>query len=196
MDVLPFGVMPFQYRRKNPNPELERATNAIFESLWRERSDEDVNGWVRQYHEWYYEQEKEVAEIEAKKKVAVAEQEKLEAETVAKRVLSVATLDRQSAEQKKQAAILIAEGESEARRLVLAADGALKVKVEAYIQTQKLWAEAFGQYRGAIVPAIQMGSNGQSGNGTSANGMETFMQLVGMKAAKDLALDMNITNTK
>jgi hypothetical protein len=136
-------------------------------------------------------QEKEVAEIEAAKRVAVAEQEKLEAETVAKRKLSVATLDKQSAEQTKQATVLLAEGESEARKLILAADGALKVKIEAYIKTQELWAQAFGQYRGSIVPSIVMGSGGSSGNQNATTGLD-FIQLMGLKAAKDLALDLGV----
>lgn len=138
------------------------------------------------------EQEKEIAEIKAKQNVAVAEQEKLEAETVANKELSVAKLGRETAEQTKQATILLAEGESEARKLILASDGALKAKLEAYTQVQHYWAQAFGSYQGAIVPAVSMGAS--SGTpATSGNQFADIMNLIGVKAAKDLALNLDVS---
>lgn len=152
------------------------------------------------------EQEKQVAELSARKKVAVAEQEKLEAETKARQLvsvaeqeklkaeveanqaLSVAKLDRETAEQEKQSAILRAEGEAQARRLVLEADGALSAKIQAYLETQRTWASAFSAYRGSIVPTIVTGGSGSS----QGSDFSSLMQIFAIRAAKDLALDTDI----
>ncbi len=85
----------------------------------------------------------------------------------------------------------LAEAEAFAKQRIMQADGALEKKLAAYQEVQKLWAGAFAQYQGAIVPQIQTG-----GNGTAQNGGLDFMQLMSMKAAKDLNLDMNVKNVK
>ena len=64
------------------------------------------------------------------------------------------------------------------------ANGALDQKLEAYKTVQKYWADAFSKYPGAIVPMIQTGGN------SSGNGALNFAELMSMKAAKDLALDL------
>lgn len=67
------------------------------------------------------------------------------------------------------------------------ADGALDKKLEAYIQVQQSWAEAFQNYNGALVPQIMTGG-GSSKNQNALN----LMDIMTIKAAKDLGLDMKV----
>ena len=53
------------------------------------------------------------------------------------------------------------------------------------MEVQKAWADGFSKYQGNIVPTIQ------SGTTSGANGATSFMEIMGAKAARDLALDLN-----
>ena len=64
------------------------------------------------------------------------------------------------------------------------ANGALEQKLAAYKEVQKYWSDAFSKYQGALVPSIVTG-----GSGTNSNGLN-FMEILTMKAAKDLSLNM------
>lgn len=118
--------------------------------------------------------QKEVAVISAEQGVEVARQQKLEAE---QRKLGAAEY--------KQEQILRGEGDGSYKRLVMQADGALAQKLETY-------ERVMGRFAGAIekqkwVPEVQMGV-GASG-GSSAM---TLIDMMGVKAAKDLALDLQV----
>lgn len=128
-------------------------------------------------------------EQEVKKATAVvlAQQEKEVAELDAAKKLAVAKLEREAAEQTKQREILLGEGESKRRELVMAADGALDKKLQAYIEVQAVWANAMSNYNGNIVPTIIMG--GQGGN---TSGPTTLIDLLTAKAARDLVLDLDV----
>lgn len=138
------------------------------------------------------EQRKLTAEATGKADVAKAqyekEVEKIRAITEARQKLEVATLAAQEAEQYKRQQILEGEGDAAKKRLVMSADGALDRKLEAYVEAQKAWATAFGTYTGNVVPTIQTGQT------SGSNGALNFMEIIGAKAAKDLALDL--TNVK
>jgi len=134
------------------------------------------------------EQRKLTAEATGKADVAKAQYEKevqkIQAVTEARQRLEVAQLEAQAAEQYKKQQILIGEGDAAKRRLVMQADGALQQKLEAWVTAQQSWAEAFSKYQGAVVPTIQ------SGSGQGTNGAVNFMEIMGAKAARDLALDL------
>lgn len=121
------------------------------------------------------------------------EQETIKAKevTLAQQKLEVATLAAKEAEQFKREQILRGEGEAERKRLVMAADGALDPKLEAFKTVNKYWADAFGSSTGQLVPSIVMG-NQAGGNSSSVNNAQLFMDLIGMKAARDLSLDVTI----
>ena len=51
------------------------------------------------------------------------------------------------------------------------------------------FADAIKGYQGNWVPTVTVG--GQGPNGPVANGAQTFMDLLMIKAAKDLALDLS-----
>lgn len=124
------------------------------------------------------------------------EQETIKAKEVTKaeQELAVATLARQSAEQTKQKDILLGQGEAERKRLVMSADGALDQKLRAYVEVSGLYAKAMADYKGAWVPAINMG--GASG---TTNGANALVELLQAKTARDLAIDLSVSgreNTK
>jgi len=137
-------------------------------------------------------QDAKTAEATGMAKAASAkwEQEVLKATEVTKaqQQLEVAQLAAKTAEQIKQEQILLGQGEAERKRLVMEADGALDQKLIAWTKAQGYWADAFAKHEGAMVPQIMMGGVGA---GSSVNNMQDVMALVGIKAAKDLSLDLS-----
>jgi hypothetical protein len=119
--------------------------------------------------------EKEVAVIAATRKVEVAEQHKLEAEQ--KKLAAV---------QYKQEQVLRGEGDGAYKRLVMQADGALKQKLDAWVQVNAKYATEFGKQK--WVPEVQMGGGGERG-GSSA---EDLINLLVTRTASDLALDTKV----
>lgn len=139
-------------------------------------------------------QDRLTAEEVGKKNVAVAkyeqEVEKAKAVTSAEKELDVARLNKQAAEQFKLTMVLKGEGEGEYRRKLMAADGALDKKLAAYVETQKAWAEAFANSKNPVVPGVVMGGGAASGGGSNA--ALTLMEVMALKAAKDLAVTSTI----
>ena len=125
-------------------------------------------------------------EGEANAAAAKWEQEVIKAKMVteAESKKKVAELDVQTAALEKQKAILEGEGEGAKKRALMQANGALEQKLAAYIEVQKVWANAFGSYTGSLVPAYI------SGGGSSVNAGTQFMELMMMKTARDLNLDL------
>lgn len=111
--------------------------------------------------------------------------------TEAQQKLEVATLERQAAEQNKLKNILDGQGEAEKRRLIMDADGALSLKLDAWVQSQKAWATAFQNYNGNITPYWVSGGGYQS-----TNGINDFMNMMMMQSAKQLGLDITIPKGK
>jgi regulator of protease activity HflC (stomatin/prohibitin superfamily) len=131
------------------------------------------------------EEEKVRATVEAQKDSAViviaAQRDFVQAQTLA----------LAAAETKKQQ-VLLGEGEAERKRLVMAADGALEKKLDAYVKTQQVWAEAFAK---RSVPATMIGGQGEGGGGSDGD-VALFMKLIGVQAARQLAVDVNPTPTQ
>lgn len=103
--------------------------------------------------------------------------------TEAEAAKAVATLAVQTAELNKRKSILEGEGEAAKKKLVMQANGALEQKLDAWLKAQQYMWDAFSKYQGNMVPLYQSGG-GQS-NATN------WMEMMGMKAAKDLGLDMS-----
>jgi len=112
---------------------------------------------------------------------------KAKAVTEAEQLLAVAKLNKQTAEQNKLANILDGEGEAKKRQLIMNADGALSVKLDAWVKAQQAWAEAFANYKGNVTPQWVSG-----GNGGTSNAATDFMNLMNMKNANDLGLSLKI----
>lgn len=129
----------------------------------------------------------------AAKEVAKAEQEKKVAETHALKVKEVAKLEKEAAEYTKQRDILLGQGESEKRRLILAADGALEKKLEAYVAVNQRLADAIKEAKpGAWSPQVIMGGNQGGTQHVSGTQGAMLIDLLTAKTARDLQLDMSV----
>ena len=130
-------------------------------------------------------------EQEGRAKAAGArwEQETVKATLVtqAEAARDVAKLHAEAAILTKKEQILLGEGESTRRRLVMAADGALDKKLATLIEIAKVNAEAVKDYQGQWMPQIITGSGGAPAGPGSAFNMMDFLTL---KAARDLAIDL------
>ena len=115
--------------------------------------------------------------VEAQTKVKVAEQDKLQQKIAYEGSILEAKKIKE-----------LADANAYARQRIMQADGALEMKLKAQVEVQKVWAEAFSKYTGAIVPQIQ------SGGGTTTNGALNFMDIMTAKTAKDFALDLKNKN--
>jgi regulator of protease activity HflC (stomatin/prohibitin superfamily) len=109
--------------------------------------------------------------------------------TEAQQNLEVAQLEAQAAEQYKRKMILEGQGEAEKKQLVMNADGALDQKLAAYVEIQKAYASAIQNYSGNWVPQIVTGNSNANQAGSGAQQM---IDLLSIKAAKDLGIDMSI----
>jgi len=123
-------------------------------------------------------------EVEKARAVVTAQQEKEVAVTKAQQGLEVAQLAAEQAEQYRIQRLKEAEADSTYKQKVLAADGALQQKLDAYVQTQQAWAEAFAARK---VPSTVFGSGSGTGGDTD---VQAFMQLLTAQAAKNLSLDL------
>lgn len=121
------------------------------------------------------------------------EQEVIKAQKVteAQQKLEVAQLEAQAAEQYKRKQILEGEGEAQKKQLIMNADGALDKKLEAYVEIQKAYATAIENYKGNWVPSYVSGNAAT----VSGSGAMQMIELLSIKAAKDLGLDMGISGT-
>lgn len=123
--------------------------------------------------EYQQKQEQTKQVVEAETKVKVAEQDKLQQ----KIAYEGAILEAKKIKE-------LADATAYSRQRIMQADGALEMKLNAQIEVQKAWAEAFSKYTGAVVPQFQ------GGGGTGANGALNFMDIITAKTAKDFALEM------
>lgn len=108
------------------------------------------------------------------------EVEKVKAITAAEQEREVAKLGLETAKLEKQKQIEIGEGEAKRKKLAMEADGALAAKLAAWIEVNKAYADALSKQ--PQVPTIVMGEGKGSGN--------DLLQLLSVKTAKDLALDV------
>lgn len=117
------------------------------------------------------------------------EQETIKAQAVteAEQNRDVARLDKESADFYRQKLILEGQGESEKRRLVMSADGALTQKLDAWVAVNTKYAEAIQNYQGNWVPTTVFGSSGNQINGANA-----LVDLLTAKTARDLQLDISV----
>jgi SPFH domain / Band 7 family len=128
--------------------------------------------------EYQQKQEQTKQVVEAQTKVKVAEQDKLQQ----KIAYEGAILEAKKIKE-------LADANAYAKQRIMQADGALEMKLNAQVEVQKVWADAFSKYTGAIVPQFQ------TGGGPTTNGAINFMDIMTAKTAKDFALDMkNKTN--
>lgn len=143
----------------------------------------EANGQANVMTAKYEEEQKKI------RAVVDAEKEKEVTLIAAKRDKEKAEFAKQTAEFTKQEQILLGQGEGERKRLVMEADGALTLKLEAFKygidSVSKAWATR-------PVPAynVEMGGDGKTGGADSAN--LQFMNMMNSMVAKNLGLDLSI----
>lgn len=123
--------------------------------------------------EYQQKQEQTKQVVEAQTKVKVAEQDKLQQKIAYEGSILEAKKIKE-----------LADANAYAKQRIMQADGALEMKLNAQVEVQKVWADAFSKYTGAVVPQIQ------TGGGQTTNGALNFMEIMTAKTAKDFALDM------
>lgn len=119
------------------------------------------------------ERDKNIAIIAIEKQREVAEKEKVIAELY------------------RDAQILRAEADATYRRETMAADGALELKLNAYKEVNRMYADALMKYTGSWVPQIILG---ETSGGEGGNTGITLIDLLTTKTARDLALDLGVEN--
>ena len=129
--------------------------------------------------EYQQKQEQTKQVVEAKTKVEVAKQDR-DQQKIAAEAAGFEKLKR----------VTIADAEAYEKRTSIQANNGLEQKLTAYIEVQKAWADGFSKYQGNIVPTIQSGAT------PGVNGATSFMDIMGAKAARDLALDLNTKTLK
>lgn len=124
-----------------------------------------------------YEQKQEQTRqvVQAETQVKLAEQDKQKQRIAA-----------EAAELEARKVKTLADAEAYAKAKVMAADGALDKKLEAYKYVMAEGFKAIGDYKGAWVPSIISGG----GNGSGSNAAFNMMEMLSIKAAKDLSLDL------
>lgn len=150
--------------------------------------------------------DREVAERQAAMKVQQIEVT-TQAETKRKEVLIEAERQRQQALiQEETAKILLsraridaeavqvaADAQAYKKEKILRADNALAQKLDAEIQIQQIWADAFAKRN---VPHYVFGAGGAGVPVGSDNEVKHFMQLMTLDAAKRLNYDRSMTLSK
>ncbi len=150
--------------------------------------------------------EREVAERQAKAKVeqiqktTEAETDKQLAITGAEKLKEEASIARETAQINYEKAKIeaetkrtLAEAQAYEKKVILQADNALAQKLDAEIEIQKLWADAFSKRK---VPTTVFGS-GQSGAPVGSDAeVKAFMQMLTLDAAKRLNYDREVKKTK
>ena len=131
-------------------------------------------------------------EAEAAKAKWAQEVIKAQAVTEGQQKLAVAELEAKAAEQYKKAQILKGEGEGAYKHAVMQANGALEQKLAAYIEVQKAYAAALGQYKGNLTPSVVFGGTGGAGH----NSVNDLVSLLTAKSAHDLGLDFGMQGQK
>lgn len=136
------------------------------------------------------------AKAEGEKKLIEIEYQQKQDQT---KQLVAAETQVKLAEQDKQKQRIAAEAaELEARKIrtladatayekqrIMSADGALDKKLEAYKYVMSEGFKAIGNYQGSWVPSVISG-----GNGSNNNAAFNMMEMLSIKAAKDLSLDL------
>lgn len=132
------------------------------------------------------EQIQATTDAETQKKLAlIAAERQREEARVAKETAAI-YLDRAKID--AEAVTVAADAEAYAKKAILEADGALAQKLAAWTEAQKVWADAAARIN---VPATVIGSGG----GTAGNALgtvDTFMQMLMIKTAKDLQVDPSV----
>lgn len=137
------------------------------------------------------EQIQKTTEAETDKQLAITNAEKLKAQAAIAK--DTAQINFEKAKIEAETKRTLAEAEAYQKKVILQADNALAQKLDAEIQIQKLWAEAFAKRK---VPSTVFGS-GQSGAPVGSDAeVKAFMQMLTLDAAKRLNYERDLKKAR
>ncbi|NDV50396.1 SPFH domain-containing protein [Salipiger sp. PrR003] len=140
---------------------------------------------ARRQAEMMVEQIEQTTQAETKKQLALINAERQREEANIQR--DTATIQLEKAKIDAEAKQVAADAEAYQKRVVLEADGALSQKLDAFVATQKVWADAASKIK---VPSTVIAGGGAGDNSGNALGtVSDFMQIMTMNAAKQLQFD-------
>jgi len=120
-------------------------------------------------------------EVQKATAVTAAEQEKAVAVTQAEKNKEVAQLSLDTAKLAAQQTIAEAKADADAKRLALRANNNFQDRLNAWLESQKAWASAYGAQR--QTPDVVMGG------GSSTTGLNNgLIDMLSVKAARDLGI--------
>lgn len=125
------------------------------------------------------EREQEVAVINAEREVLVNKQNYL-----------AQVEDVKAAKEEAKAITARTTAQAAAKKRLIEADGALAVKLAAYVEVNSTYAKEFGKRK--WVPEFVMGSSSTGGVSTNGTGATDLIQLLTAKTAKDIQLDLTM----
>ena len=135
------------------------------------------------------EQIQKTTDAETLKKLALIEAERMREEAEIAKQTAALQLDKARID--AESVQVTADAEAYAKEAILLADGALQQKLEAWVQAQRVWADAASKIN---VPAtVIAGGDGGNNAGSALSTVDTFMQMLMVKTAKDLQVDPTIT---
>jgi hypothetical protein len=128
-------------------------------------------------------------EAETQKKLAITAAERVREEArVAKETAGInlerARIDAESVQ-------VAADAAAYEKRVILEADGALAQKLAAWTEAQTVWADAASKIN--VPSTVIAGGNGSGNSGSALGTVESFMNMLMVKTAKELAVDTTIT---
>ena len=135
------------------------------------------------------EQIEQTTNAETTKQLALIEASRVIEEAAVSRDTAAINLERARID--AEAVTVAADAEAYAKEAILAADGALQQKLDAWVQAQRVWADAASKIN---VPSTVFNNGGAEGVAGNALGtVDQFMQMMMMKTAQDLQVDPTIS---
>jgi regulator of protease activity HflC (stomatin/prohibitin superfamily) len=206
VDLVMDPKAPGGYKRSETSPIVEFGMKAYNLSINNITYDKEVDQQIKTQQRAIMQVQTAIAESrQAEQKALTAEQEgkaeatktkwaqeaiKARAVTEGEQKKEVAKLNKEAAEYYKAEQILKGEGDAAYKEKVMAADGALSLKLDAYKEVMGVFAKEFGKQK--WVPEVVMGGNPGDGSNQAAN----MMNILSAQALKTLGLDISIPTKK
>ena len=135
------------------------------------------------------EQIQKTTEAETDKQLAITQAEKLKEQAFIEK--ETAKINFEKAKVEAETKRTLAEAEAYQKKVILQADNALAQKLEAEVEIQRLWADAFAKRK---VPTTVFGGGGEGAPIGSDAETKAFMQLLTLDAAKRLNYDREVNS--
>lgn len=133
---------------------------------------------------------KQTTDAETKKKLSLIDASRIRDEAEIQKDTAQIKLERAKID--AQAVTVAADAEAYKKKAIITADGALKQKLDAWVEAQTVWADAASKIKVPHTVFATGGGGGSKGGTPALNTVGSFMDIMTMNAAKQLQLDMQI----